>query len=157
MKINLSLDTDKSKEFIVIGIACHLKEYKFCWLLNNTLEINLGRINDYHVKSGGKNETKNIFPVFYYEEPSRQEQYFLIGNHGESGSLIQRTEINYLLFIQDLAVRGGTASLLEKIKKTSQVLTAFQISMREIPAIDYILSDIELLLLEHQLGNKNKK
>ena len=157
MKINLTPDTEKSRDYILIGIACHVKEYKFCWLLNSHLGLNLGRISDYEYMQGGKNETKNILPVFFYEEPNRQEQYFLVGNHGNNGNLIPRNETGYLLFIKDFLSREGATVLIEKIKKINQVMTAFSIKFDDVPNMDSVLSDLELLLMEHKMESKKKK
>jgi hypothetical protein len=150
MKNQLILDTDKHENIVLIGIACHLKEYRFCWLLNNQLGIGLTRIKDMLVPASGKKDQGNTFPVFYFEDPNKEEQYYLIGNHGPAGDLLERKPpVDYLLFIYDMNITKGLPPAIKSIKEIGQVLTAFKIPVEKVTNIESILSDLEFLLVDY--------
>ena len=46
MAKKIKLTSGSSYEYTTIGIACHMKDYRFCWSLNNQLGIDLQRIKD---------------------------------------------------------------------------------------------------------------
>ena len=158
MKSTLILKSGMEKNYVLIGIACHLKEYRLCWALNEKLGLKLKRIEDLMVSPEGKRKEENRHPVFHYEEMKRDEQYFLVGNHGPSGELIEKKiHADYLIFIKDIAVKGGASLLISEIKKIEHVLTAFKIPLQKDTSLGQVLSDLELHLNEHNRKEKQKR
>jgi hypothetical protein len=155
MKNKLVLDFVFGNEFTLIGIACHLKDYRFCWLLNNHLTINLRKIKDF---SPDQNDTEQAFSFYYCSDPNRDETFFLLGNHSQGGEILDKyAQTDYFLLIQNLVFPGGSKALVAEIKKITQVLTAFEIDFKKFNEGQNLLSAIEIAFLEYQKEEKKSQ
>jgi hypothetical protein len=148
-KLPIEWDVSDNSDLILIGIACHLKDYRLCWSLNDKLGINMYRINDLIVETKGKTNTINRFPSYFYDDTDKLENYFLIENHAYSGDLlVKQTNADYLLLISGMNKAKETPILVKRIKEIIQVLTAFKIETTDVSNIEAIISDLELLLIQ---------
>jgi hypothetical protein len=155
MKANLTYEYADAGKFSMVGIACHVKEYRFCWLLNSQLGIELVRLQDLAADAPGAIR-EQAFPIYYCKEPHRDEEYYLVGNNGANGKLLNRFgQADYFLFVRELVLPGGEAALISAIRKINHVLTAFSIPVKD-PYIAAILEDIELLLMEYRIKTRTQ-
>jgi hypothetical protein len=146
-------ETDDNSDVHLIGIACHLRDYRICWLINERTDINLRRIDDLSEEARGRKTEGNQFQVYFYENGDKMQQYFLVGNHGPAGNLLEKyARADYLLLVSGMN-KADEAQLVRKIRSIQQVLTAFKIDLNKIPDAELILSDLEMLLLGYTKKN----
>ncbi len=108
-------------EFDLIGISCHLRDYRLCWELNRLLELNLSRD-----EIGAETES-GVFALYSDECPETRTIINLLVNRGENGLLIpELRQADYLLMLRENA-RWEDDELVDIIKGHPQILTAFSI------------------------------
>lgn len=158
MKNKILTLSDTSGDICLIGIACHLKDYRFCWLLNTHLETDLRKIHDFFPDFDKEKGSEHAFPFYYCAENIRFETYYLLSNHSAGGDLLDKySQVDYLLFIQDLAYPSGGRGMVQEIRKIPQVLTAFEIQMRDLREANNLITGLEICQLEYQQEFRNKK
>lgn len=108
-------------EFDLIGISCHLRDYRLCWELNHLLELNLSRSDE------GAETESGIFALYSDECIETRTIINLLVNRGEKGWLIpEQRQADYLLMLRENA-RWADDELVNLIKRHPQILTAFSI------------------------------
>ncbi len=125
-KFKLTVEYDY--DFALVGIACHEKDYRIAWAINNKLKIELRKAEDLKIELK-KNTSATLFPFYEFIDEESFREYFLIGNRGGKGLLIpEQKQADYFLMI-----RGGTLNdadktgLLKQLKDTNIVLAAYDI------------------------------
>lgn len=157
MKGKKVLELGTGDDFSLLGISCHLKDYRFCWMLNNQLEIDLRRVGDFFPDNGKSRDTVQGYPFYFCSENIRYETFYLLGNHSADGDLLERyTQADYLLLIHELAYPSGPRGLVQEIRKIPQVLTAFEIGLPGLRESDTLITGVELCMLQHQIAQRNK-
>ena len=145
------LELAPEHDFSMFGISCHLKDYRFCWMLNRQLETQLRRVGDYYPKFNKDQDSQYAFPFYFGAENIRYESFYLLGNHSPEGDLLERlTQIDYLFLVHDMAYPLGSAGMVQEIRKIPQVLMAFEIKPSDIKDADALFSGIEICLLEYE-------
>lgn len=145
-------------DFTLFGIACHARDYRFCWMMNQYLDINLRKIRDYFPAENGKGSPEYGYACFYAEEPFRDEQFYLLANRSAGKDLIEKyNAADYFLFVRDLAFPGGAAALLAEIKKVPQILTSFLISLDDFRDAEFLLEGLEFTRMQHESALREHK
>jgi hypothetical protein len=145
------LEFSPDDDFSMFGISCHLKDYRFCWLLNRQLEIQMRRVGDYYPKFDKKQQSQYAFPFYFGTENFRLESFFLLGNHSPEGDLMERyTQIDYVFLIHEMAYPSGPSGMVQEIRKIPQVLMAFEINPKDYRDSELLFSGIELCLMEFE-------
>jgi hypothetical protein len=159
-KTKLVLDLGLSDDFTLVGIACHVKDYRFCWMLNRQLEIKLRKLKDFLPEQARPGAEPFAYPLYYTDEEFRDENFYLLGNHCAGKDLVDKyTAVDYFLFIRDLAFPGGVRALLQEIKRIPQILTTFHIPLSDFRDAEYLLEGMEFTRMEDEkerLDNKLK-
>lgn len=157
-RTKLVLDLGLSNDFTLVGIACHVKDYRFCWMLNRQLEIHLRKLKDF-IPELSKNGTDDYaYPLYYADEAFRDENFYLIGNRCAGKDLVDKyNAVDYFLFIRDLAFPGGVRGLLQEIKRIPQILTAFQIPLPDFRDAEFLLSGMEFTRMEYENEQRENK
>lgn len=123
--LKLELDYD----FLLIGISCHLKDYRLCWALNKALGINLNKANkrvEIYNKKAGQHER---FTMFDYLEEESEIVYNLISNRSADGYLLpEYKEADYFLQIKE-APHTDADDVAKRIRSIDFVLTAFTVNI----------------------------
>ena len=157
-KTKMVLDLGLSDGFTLIGIACHLKDYRFCWMLNRQLEIHLRKRKDFITASDEQGNALFAYPLYYAEEDFREENFYLLGNRNQGKDLVDKyAAVDYFLFIRDLAFPGGVRALLHEIRRVPQVLTCFEIPLSDFRDAEYLLEGMEVTLMEHEKETADKR
>jgi len=111
-------------DFTVIGISCHLKDYQLCWNINKHLGFNFVKSQHYLEISVKKTISKHSFYTFASDENSIA--YWLIKNRTEGLMIPEQPNADYFLKIEG---ETNNTKLLEQLKNTDGVLTAFVIDI----------------------------
>ncbi|XKW63354.1 IPExxxVDY family protein [Tenacibaculum maritimum] len=101
-KYSLEIDDFSEPDYVLIGIHTALEDYKFTYLLNRKLKIQLSRANfdlDFH-----SNNNKAIFPVYQYIDEKLDHKWSLVSNiyreisiPKEKGLFKESDSITYLI------------------------------------------------------------
>ncbi|MDQ3193035.1 MAG: IPExxxVDY family protein [Bacteroidota bacterium] len=127
-KVTLELEYDY--DFMLIGISCHARDYKFCWMINKLLELNFVRQDSLELK------TKNItseFALYTCFDEDKHLEYTLLSNKGINGVLLpEQKQADYLFKVEGGFSRSQVTELIKEIKKIDAVLTAFNIDVNSL-------------------------
>jgi len=124
-------------DFDVIGISCHLKDYRFCWVMNQLLKQNLER------EEKSMDTDQGSFAVYTTICPDTKTRLSLIANRSTQGLFIpEHRQVDYVLVVRDNALMEAE-ELVEVLNSDSNVLMAYTIDPERIKSKDYLLmSDI---------------
>jgi hypothetical protein len=139
MKLKLDIDEMEGEFFEdtrLLGIVAPVKDYQFCWHLNNRLRFDF-RINNEIEIQLTKKQRKYFFGVYEYQEPNSSLQHFLYNNQFDGEYLLP--EFKHLDFLWLL--KGDTVA--------SDRLTDLMNSVKAIPTVQLIME-----LGQEKLKNK---
>ena len=149
MAKKLSAKIDFSAEYTLIGISCHLKDYRLTFFLNKQLDIKLCRIDDFMQADPDKADLN--YSVYFYHCPETKNNYCLITNHHSDGKLIPSLRsIDYFLLIQNEISTTSKKEMLTAIKTIPNLLTAYEIALSKVKNIHNLLAELELQFIENK-------
>jgi len=145
MAKKIKLSPGSSYDYTTIGIACHMRDYRFAYFINEQLGFHFRRIDD--LVSGEENSARN-YSFFIYENQDDRRNYYLVSNYHEEGRLIPSEKgADFFLIVNDLLSSGNKKQIINKIQKISQVLAAYEIPAGKIKDLEVIFGEIEEHLL----------
>lgn len=140
-KQKLILDTEGLTEGFfedtrLLGIMAPMRDYQFCWNLNNSFGMNFRVNNDIEIKLIKKKRTY-FFAVYEYTEPTRFLSHYLYDNQFDGEYLL--SEFKHLDF---LWLMKGDAVSDEAMQETIQII-------RNMPGVQLVVE-----LATDQIRNK---
>lgn len=145
MAKKIKLSSGSSYDYTTIGIACHMKDYRFTFFLNEQLGFHFKRTDD--LGSGNEKETL-AYSFFIYDNPDDRRHYYLVSNYHEEGRLVPSEKgADFFLIVNDILPANRKKEIINKIQKVPQVLTAYEIPAGKVKNLDIIFEEIELHLL----------
>ena len=139
MKLKLNIE-DMTGEFFegtrLLGVVAPIKDYQFCWQLNNRLRLDF-RINNEIEIQLTKRQRKYFFGVYEYQEASNALQHFLYNNQFDGEYLLP--EFKHLDFLW----------LLKGDMVTDEKLAHLMSSVRTIPGVQLVME-----LVQDKIKNK---
>lgn len=136
MKLKLDIDEladDFFRETRLVGIVAPIKDYQFCWQLNQLFSIDLRNNNDIEIQLKRK-KRDYYFAVYQYCEPSNSLIHYLYNNQFDGEYLLP--EFRHLDFLYLL--KGDTVSndfvkqLMETVKQITGVQLVMELSQDKI-------------------------
>lgn len=128
---SLTFEEVISYDFGLIGIHCHMKDFRLCWEMNQALSVDLIREEDY--KLYDKDSTERSFPFFEFIDEENGIEYYLIKNRGSSGSIIPEEEkVDYLLILKGQVDDDLINSVCEQLQMIDIVLTAYPVEVQSL-------------------------
>ena len=130
--------------YTLLGISCHLKDYRLSFLLNQHLGFAFAKMDDLRVNSPvHKSEADFSFYNSFNEE--KLFSYYLIANRSQDFILVpEMKQIDFILFVEGKCNKQGRGSLIKKIRMVPGILTAIEIDFAAIKNIENLLTDIEM-------------
>ena len=112
-------------DFALIGISCHLKDYRFVWLLNRALQSNFIKTKQFHLHDSDLN-----FSQFQYSMELSIAHVF--SNRSATGYLVNgKPQIDYWLKLEE--IDGELLNKwMEEIKTIPQVLVAYEEAAKKV-------------------------
>ena len=138
MKTRFTLECEEEFDFTVLAINSHIKDYKLCWNVNNSMQLNLQKTYDHNI-------TENLwFSRFTYMSGEGIE-YNLLSNRSKKGYLVpNQKSINYFLVIKNDYCPQERLVFINKLRHVADVLLAFELDSRKLKYIDrFIFNDKE--------------
>jgi hypothetical protein len=148
MPKKLLLNCDYDKDFTLIGIVSHQRDYRLVWSINEKMNLHLVKMNDMRIFQDKKNEMNAI--SFYYDEiPETFKIYYFISNTGSNGPLFpEHKQTNFFLLIKGNVSQSLKESIIHDLFTNEYVLKAYSIQLSSIKNIENFFSDMELELMD---------
>lgn len=122
------LDMEPDPEVTLIGISCHVNDYRLCWALNRALGINLTR-RENDITDPGPEKLAN-YAAFDHTDEDSQAHYLLVNNHSTDGILLkEHKQADYFLVVDESAPITAE-ELIDNVRKTEFVLMAYPLDPR---------------------------
>ena len=132
------------EHYSMIGISCHLKDYRLTYYLNKFLGIELKKSKEFPIKKEKIKESFH-FSFFIYNDKNKETSYYLISNHNPESKLFpSQKQTDYFLISKDLFCKENEVEIINKIKSIPYVLTSYKIELSKIRSINNFLSDLEI-------------
>ena len=123
--------------FTLFGISCHLKDYCLSYYLNQKLDLEFVKMDDFQGYS-----------FYFCRDDDCFNSYYLLGNRGQEAILLpDLKQTDFLLLLEGPVKKPQKERLLEKIKGIQNVLTAFEVRFETIKNYNSMLTDLELHLM----------
>ncbi len=159
MPKKFKLDIAFENETVLIGISAHLKDYRLVWFINKQLGFKFIKTEDF-AYSANKQKKELNFSCYYYKDEANFSTYYFLSNISQPSSynlINEHKQADYLMFCERPDQNKNTKLLITDIKKTPNVLTAFEINQADIKYINNILSDLELHIINIEKAEKERK
>jgi hypothetical protein len=133
--------------FTLIGISCHLKDYRLSHHLNKIHGFNFSKEAELSLVQPGKTEASE-FSFFYYRDEDLGNAYSLIANRSDKYLLVpEMKQVDFILIVDGTFNKARKDQVLASIRKIQNVLTAFEVRLGEIKNVENLLSEIELHIM----------
>ena len=147
-------EIDYEADSIMIGISCHLKDYRLVHYLNKNFHLNLIRFDDLEVlKEYDKVQEKYLpqkFPFYYYLCEEDYIAYNFIMNFSDDGRLLnEQKTLDYVLIINGAIDNYDTKPIIVCLKQIPNVLTVVELKTESLKNLRLIYEDMEVHILEH--------
>lgn len=136
MKLKLDIE-DMADEFFedarLLGIVAPLKEYQFCWQLNNCLRFDF-RINNQIEIQLAKQQRKYFFGVYEFFEPNNSLKHYLYNNQFDGEYLLPEfRHLDFLWLIKgDIVEDSRLKDLMDSIRMISGVQLVTELTNEKI-------------------------
>lgn len=119
-------------DFVVLAISCHSPAHRFCWALNNSLEIDLHRAEiDVNI-ANIKNKEVVTFAKHVFVDEEAQLEYALVANKAPNGFFCPDFKgVDYFMKLSGATLPHIQVDLLKKVKSLEIVLTAFWMDINQ--------------------------
>ena len=116
----LKISEEVKFDFALLGIICHHRDYRLCMSLNNKLEINLSKQEEYVVFNNKRMEDQSF--SFYEYVNEEDDRYNLISNKCLKGFLLpEQNQIDYLFLIRCVRMKVDATEILKQLKQIPSI------------------------------------
>ena len=136
MKTRFTLECTEELDFAVLAINSHIKGYKLCWNINNSLQLNFEKKEDHNIKD-------ELWFARYSYTCDDGIEYDLLANRSKKGYLIpSQKSVNYFLVIKNDYWIEEKTEFISKLRNINDVLLVFELDTTLIKYIDrFIFND----------------
>ncbi len=132
--------------YTLLGISCHLRDYRISYLLNENLRFRLIRLADLPYLPPATPDPV-LFPLFRWRDEELQNTFYLIPNRSEETLMVPRMrQADFLMLVGGPLKKKRQDELLAGLRAIPNVLTAFTIPFSSVKNYENILTDLELHL-----------
>ena len=130
--------------YTIVGISCHLMDYRIIHLMNRELGFSFVREEDLEINFPGSDQSA-AFSFYSYHDEDQRSSYYLVSNFSNDVVLLSEfRHIDFILFMDGDFERKKKDALLNTIRSISKVQTAFEIRSEAIRNAESFLTDIEM-------------
>ncbi len=136
MKLKLDIQ-EMAEDFFedtrLLGIVAPIKDYQFCWLLNQMFRFKFRMNNEIEIQLS-KKLRRYHFPVYEYSEPNSSLVHYLYNNQDDGEYLLQEFKhLDYLwLFKGDLVNTENVNDMIALIKDINGVQLIIELTNEKI-------------------------
>lgn len=119
----LVLELEYDFDFALIGIASHIPNYRLAWLINNSFELDLARMNDIDLEFS--NNKKGSFSFYQFDDEESHLTFNLISNRSSAGYLIpEMKQFDFFLQYWGPMSDEELKTFNDSLRKINSVLTS---------------------------------
>jgi hypothetical protein len=134
--------------FTIIGISCHLKDYRLSFMLNQSLPAGFKKMEDF----------PGVFSLYLYRDEECRNSFYLLSNRNEERILFpELKQTDFIMLVDGPFKRARLDRMLKTIRAIPNVLTAFDIQVGSLKHFPGFLADLELHLMAISRENKTIK
>jgi hypothetical protein len=134
--------------FTLLGISCHLKDYRISYLLNEKTGFSLIKMEDFRFFPPHAKEPLE-FSYYYYKDEDQLLTYHLISNRNPEAILVpEMKQTDFLLLIDGPLKKAAIDKLLADIQTIPSILVAFEIKFSQVRNYENLLTDLEMHLMK---------
>ena len=133
------LEVDYDYDFILIGISCHVKDYRMCWGLNQKFGFALEKLEeDIEIRHrGGK--ASSFHSVYSYYNEENHTEYNLVLNKSTSGALVPEQKLaDYFMIVRN-NFDDSIDELISRIRAIDFVQHAFEVDVESLKSKQNLL------------------
>ena len=141
MSMKLKIDNETlAQEFFedaaLLGIVAPIKDYQFCWQLNQILGVNFRVNNDYEIQLA-KKQRKYFFSIYEYAVPSTCIVHYLYNNQFDGEYLLPEFKhLDFLWLIKgDILPAEELKALMQSIRSLPGVQLVNEMTNEKIKKI----------------------
>ena len=108
----------------LLGIVAPIRDYQFCWQLNQRFRFQFRVNNDIEIQMNKKNRN-NYFPIYQYAEPNQFLTHYLYKNHHDGEYLLP--EFRHLDFLWLIKGDDVSATFIAEIIQNIRLINAVQL------------------------------
>ena len=133
----LTLEVEEDYDFELVGICSHAKDYRLSWEINNVLEFDLEKGENYEINIKGDNQS---YSLFSFIDDENHLEYYLINNRCSKGVLIpEEKKSDYFLLIRGIRRGEEKEELINKIGEIKNVLTTYEVEVDQLKSKSNLL------------------
>ena len=127
-------------DFSLLGISCHEKDYRLCWAVNSTLDLNLSKSGEEIELIFNKESKQNAsFPVLSFVNDFNSDEYYLIGNKCERSWLIpEKSHIDFFLLVKSYEKKTYDY-YLKKLRKIPFILMVHSVVVEQLKSKEILI------------------
>lgn len=128
------------EETKLLGIMAPIKDYQFCWQLNNLLGIDF-RINNELEIQLKKKDRNYFFAVYEYPEPSTCLKHYLYNNQHDGEYLLPEfRHLDYLWLLKDdVVLDEALQQLIQSIRTVTGVQLVVELTNEKIKNREHLV------------------
>src|ERR1700743_1076436 len=136
MKLKLNID-DMTDEFFedsrLLGLVAPVKDYQFCWQLNNRLRFDFCIHNSIEIQLN-KRQRNYFFGVYEYHEPGNALQHYLYNNQFDGEYLLPEFKhLDFLWLLKgDVVQDDNLLGLMNSIRSVPGVQLVMELAQDKI-------------------------
>src|SRR5215475_2475111 len=136
MKLKLNME-DMTGEFFedtrLLGIVAPVKDYQFCWQLNNRLRFDFRINNDIEIQLT-KRQRRYYFGVYEYHEKDNSQQHYLYNNQFDGEYLLPEFKhLDFLWLLKgDLVSDKALHDLVNSVREINGVQLVVELTNEKI-------------------------
>lgn len=112
------------EDALLLGIVASIRDYQFCWQLNQRFRFRFRINNDIEIQLTKKNRNY-YFPIFEYQEPNLFLSHFLYKNHNDGEYLLP--EFKHLDFLWLIKGDEVSPTMIGDIQQSVRSISGVQL------------------------------
>ena len=143
MKLKLDV-AEMAEEFFqdahLLGIVAPIRDYQFCWYLNQVFRFRFRANNDIEIQMTKKSRSY-YFPIYEYAEPNQFLVHYLYKNHHDGEYLLPEfRHLDYLWLIKGDNVQAAfIAEMISSIRTINGVQLVVELTNEKIRNKEHLI------------------
>jgi hypothetical protein len=120
-----AMQEDFFADTALIGIVSAMPAYRFCWLLNQQLDMNFVREPDLDVCLQSSTDRQHYFSLYQYSLPLNGCRYLLYKLKSDKEALLPEVkQLDYLWMIQSTTAENQAEHIMQRLRNIPDVQLA---------------------------------
>ncbi len=134
------LEEDYEFDFNLLGICCHEKDYRLCWAVNSTLNLNLSKASeDIELIFNKESKPDANFSIYSYHNKFNSEEYYLISNKCQRTWLVpEKSHFDFFLMVKSDEKKSYNF-YLNKLRSIPFILTANHVIVEQLKSKENLI------------------